>query len=79
MTKEQFYAKVDELIDNSTQRMKDCARKLALSGAIDFEKYEDNYELPKEAAFAIFNEMKFQHKPLTKHGQKNAENLCVFT
>lgn len=79
MTEEQFYSKVDELIDNSITAMKKIARKLVLSRAINLKDAEDNFRLPKQVVYAIFNEMKFQHKPLEKSDIKQAENICLFT
>lgn len=54
--------------------IKDC-NHLFFSGAIDTEKYDDNYLLPKIILTVALENQKFQYAPLSDMGKKEVKNL----
>ena len=64
MTKEQFLAKVKEMLDDGfIDFIMQRADKALKSGAINLEDYEDDCVLPKIFMSAMGEEIKWQYKP----------------
>lgn len=61
-TKEKVRERVIELLDDIRPHLESKLDKLLESGAINFEKEEDNYALPKDIVQALAKEMEFQYK-----------------
>jgi chlorite dismutase len=80
MTREQFTAKFQALLDDSDfmgffhKRAKD----LLNSGAIDLEKYENDFRLPKIILSVVLKEASYQYEPLNHMDKKTARNLEHF-
>lgn len=77
-TKDQFMAKVQEMVSELPEFIMERAEKAWNSGAFDPEKYEDNYLLPKIFMSAMGEEIKWQFKPLDKNSLKERDNLIHF-
>ena len=70
-TKENVRAKVIGLLDDIRPYLEQKLNKLLESGAIDFEKEDDNYALPKDIMVALAEEIAFQYEaPNPKRGWK---------
>lgn len=78
ITKEQAEQKANELIDNSATYMKELVKKALSSGALDLNKYEDNFVLPKIIVHAALDTAKFQNRPLYVEDLKESKNLSHF-
>ena len=77
-TKRQIMDKFHELMSRSNEEaLSECNRLLA-SGAIDLERYEDNYVLPKILATAILRKVSYSWEPLSKEGKQTVKNLVNF-
>ncbi len=60
-TRENVRAKVIGLLDDIRPHLEMKLNKLLDSGAIDFEKEDNNYALPKDIIIALAREMEFQY------------------
>ena len=70
-TKEIVKAKVCILLDDIRPHLEQKLEKLLDSGAIDFEKEEDNWALPKDIIQALTKEIAWQYKhPNPPYGYK---------
>ena len=78
MTKEQFLAKVEELIPQVNDLIRNKANTLTNSGAVDFESYDDDFLLAKIFMSAMGEEIKYQFKPLSKDALKERNNMIHF-
>ena len=77
-TKEQFLAKVQEMLPELNKMIMEKAAKAYQSGAIDPQDYEDNYLLPKIFMAAMGKEMTWQYMPHDKKSKSSVENLSHF-
>lgn len=59
MERETLESRVIELIDNSCETMKERVAKVLDSGAVDIERAEDNYLLPKIILKALLKDAEF--------------------
>jgi hypothetical protein len=76
MTKKEFDAKIDDLIDASfIGYVKDECTRLFKSGAVDTEKYEDNYRLPKTILTVALENTAHQYRPIIDRDKRVASNL----
>lgn len=75
MTKTQFRKNTKALKKDILKLIDNRIEKAIESGAIDFDKYENNYLLPKIFISAVASEIEFQFRPLTKEGIKERNNL----
>jgi hypothetical protein len=78
MTKEQFRAKLAELIQNNNNAILEKAEKILNSGCVDLASCEDDYRLPKVFMYAVLQEMVCRWKPLEKSLVKEANNMKYF-
>jgi hypothetical protein len=79
MTKEQFLAKVKEMLDDGfVDFIMKRAEKALKSGAINLDSYEDDYVLPKIFMSAMGDEIKFQYKPHNPKDIRTRNNLEKF-
>jgi hypothetical protein len=81
MTKEQFIAKYNEMVDKEvTKYLAHKAESLAASGAIDWESYDDNYLLPKLALSVALKSLADEFVPLdfTKKLRDDARNFAQY-
>jgi hypothetical protein len=78
ITREQFLEKVGELLPDLNTFIMEKAEKALKSGALDLEKYEDNYLLPKIFMYAMGKEIKDQYKPYNKKDVTVGNNLSYF-
>ena len=75
MTEQQFLEKVQILVDNLPAYIMTEARKILKSGAVNLEKYENNYRLPKNFVSAMGAEIEFQHAPISAADKREVRNL----
>ena len=75
MTENQFLDKTDELSDKTASDMREKARKLLKSGAIDLSNWENDYRLPKIVTTALCKEAAYQWQPLTRADRKEVSNI----
>ena len=73
MTEKQFLEKVDMMMPNLIELIKNRAKKIAQSGCVDLEKYEDNYKLPKMFLSAMGSEITWQYQPINQDRKERAE------
>lgn len=78
MTKTQFRKKTKALKRDISRLIDDRIEKVIKSGAIDFDKYENNYLLPKIFLSAMGSVIKYQFKPFNKEDQQEVKNLGLF-
>lgn len=70
-TKAKVKKRTKELIKELKPHFEKCLERLLDSGAIDFEKEEDNYGLPKDIMCAFAKEIVWQYKqPYPNKGYK---------
>lgn len=70
-TKSKVKKRTKELLKDLKPHLEKCLDKLLNSGAIDFEKEEDNYALPKEIMCALAKEINWMYEnPNPKRGYK---------
>ena len=80
-TKENVRAKVVDMIENDLpQILIEKLDYLLDSGAIDFEKEDDNYKLPKHIMQALGNMMSrlYSHPHATRAEKKQIKNFNAF-
>lgn len=63
-TKTNVRKRTNELINDAAKHMKDNLKKLLESGAIDYEKYDDNWRLPKNIMVALLEDMAREYSPI---------------
>ena len=78
MTKEQFLTKIDEMSDTTASDMREKARKLLKTGAIDLDAWENDYRFPKIVMCALSKEAAYQWQPLTRPDRKEVSNIEHF-
>ena len=80
MTKTQFRKKSKYLRKEVGYLIDDRIEKILKSGALDLDKYGDDYILPKIFICAMVSEIYFQFKPLsnTKEAKKEIKNIECF-
>lgn len=80
MTKEQFFKRVDELIEENDKAIREKAEKILKSGCVDLASYEDDFRLPKcfMCAFGRFMESGLGWKPHSKELLEEIENIYLF-
>lgn len=78
MTKQQYYAKCEELKPDLMRIVDERIKKAGESGAIDFDSYENNYLLSKIVFSAIGREIERQFKPFSKRDIKEVNNIYKF-
>lgn len=79
MTKEQFLEKVKSMLGEEFEAfIMRRAEKAFDSGAINPDKYEDDYILPKIFMSAMGDEIKFQYRPNNPSGIRDRNNLAKF-
>jgi len=77
-TRENVLAKVNELLSYIEEKKIPHLVDLALdSGGFDYERYEDNYVLPKIILHAILLELVRQTTPLQRGDEKTAKNIAT--
>ncbi len=84
MTKEQFNKLFNDTLTAANIHLiiEEAKNKILDSGAVNLSEYDHEtspYALPKAVLFAAVNEVLWRLKPLTKEGQKIANNLTKFT
>ena len=78
MTRKQTRQKTRELINNAAKLMREKLEKALYCGAINFDNYDDGYELPKIIVSTLLKDASYRFSPLTKKGKKEANNLYKF-
>jgi hypothetical protein len=80
MTKQQFQAKFQDLIDSDdfTTFINKRAKELLNSGAVDLDTFDDDYQLPKIVLCAVLKDLTWQYMPLTQESKKLVKNLERF-
>ena len=78
MTKEEFLQKVDKLIPDLNEFIREKAEQITKSGAIEFSDYENDYFLAKVFLCAVSDELETQYRPLTKEGIRIKNYLLHF-
>lgn len=80
MTKEQFTARYQELLNNCDfmEFFNKYAKDILSSGAIDLDRYEDNYRLPKMVLCVALKAASWQYTPLNESDKKTVRNLEHF-
>lgn len=70
-TKSKVRKKTKELLKDLKPHLEKCIENLLNSGAIDFEKEEDNYGLPKDIMCALAKEIEWLYRqPYPTRGYK---------
>lgn len=77
-TLEQVTAKYEEMLKDCHARAIKRLEQLLNSGAIDFNHYDDDYQLPKILLHVTFDWLTWQTAPLTDDGRKKAATLKKF-
>lgn len=77
MTREQFLEKVEEIIPDIADLIREKANTVLESGAIDLESWEDNYLLPKLFIVAMGKEiaMRYKHPNETIKNVRTINNM----
>jgi len=77
-TRVQFEEKVDSMLPELMQRIREEATRLFASGALDTEAHDNDFMLPKVClAVAIENQV-HQYMPLSSEGKADIKNLKYF-
>ena len=77
-TKIQFEEKLDSMLPNLMQRIKEEAIRLFASGALDTEAHDDDYVLPKICLTVAIDNMADEYRPLAPLYRKEMANLRKF-
>lgn len=77
-TEEQLMAKIDSMIPELINSIREKAKELYHSGGIDPEKYEDNFLLPKIILTATLKDQVWQYMPFSPEAKKIVKNLEHF-
>lgn len=77
MTRDQFLEKVEEIIPDITELIREKAKIMLTSGSIELEDYEDNYILPKLFIVAIGKEIidQYRHPNITRQDVITINNM----
>jgi hypothetical protein len=75
MTKESCKNKAKELINSFAQRLEKEVEYLMNSGAIDFEKYEEDYQLPRIFVAAASKTISGDYQPFSREDKEEVKNL----
>lgn len=81
ITKERVKTLITDMIEYTMHKDGYWDRKLDSlfnSGALDLEKYDDDYELPKIILCAMLKEMSYQYAPNSDAGRKEVKNIGLF-
>lgn len=78
MTKTEYDKLFNELLNDVKKAVEKRSQSLVNSGAIDFEKYEDNYLLPKIVLTACLKDLCDSYMPFTDSARKEVFNLMKF-
>ena len=78
MTKTQFKRKYRELVKQTADRLIEKGDSALRSGAIDPERFEDNYLLPKIVITAALKSSIYDWRPLRDEHRKMVSNLEYF-
>ncbi|KKN73853.1 hypothetical protein LCGC14_0396550 [marine sediment metagenome] len=78
MTKTQFMKKVRELARETKKDIIDECWRLLNSGAIDYQKYENGYALPKTVMTVACEKAAWNWHPLSSDLKAEARNLRKF-
>ena len=77
-TEKQFLAQVKKLMKQNDFKVRfdNLITKAYKSGAIETSDLEEgNFSMASAVLSAVFTEMAWQYKPLSKEGRKNTDNL----
>lgn len=67
-----------ELLENVNESVNREVTRLLSTGAIDLDKYEDDYRLPKLLLIVSLENIAKKYSPLSEDGQKELQNLRRF-
>ena len=77
-TKVQFEEKVDSMLPDLTQDIREEATRLFSSGALDTEAYDDDYILPKICLTVAIENQVYRRMPFHPDHKKEVANLRHF-
>ncbi|OPX89044.1 MAG: hypothetical protein A4E53_01652 [Pelotomaculum sp. PtaB.Bin104] len=78
MEKTSCKRKIDEMLPELMNKLREECARLYSCGALNVEEYEDNYLLPKIILCVALKNQSWQYRPLTQEGKKEAKNLERF-
>jgi hypothetical protein len=78
MEKQDCLNKIDEMIPDMVQYVKERAEYYLRSGAIDMDEFDSDFVLPKVLLHVCLNDASGQYKPLWAEAQEVAKNLKHF-
>ncbi len=78
MTKPQFLKKVKGLLRENNKEILKRAERIQASGCVDFEKYENNFVLPKIFMSAVLQDMSNQWMLPTPVFKSEVKNMKHF-
>ena len=77
-TRKDVLSKIDELMPDITEFIKQKAEKALSCGAIDLDDYEDDYTLTKIVLTAVAKELSYVYRPWSESGREEVKNLESF-
>lgn len=77
MTRTKFRKRTKSLKKDMLLIIDQGIEKVIQNNLVDFDKYEDNYLLPKIFMSAIGAEIERQFRPLSKESKKDCDNLKI--
>ena len=77
-TRKDVLSKIDELMPDITEFIKQKAEKALSCGAIDLDDYNDDYILTKIVLTAVAKELSYAYRPWSEDGRKEVKNLESF-
>ena len=78
MTKKQYNQKVNELITRTAKEMREKAKALLATNAIELSAWDKDYRLPKAVLHALCRHMAAQWRPFTDEDKKESNNILIF-
>jgi len=78
MTKEQLIEKFEDMLPNIEEYLRDEVIRLFDSGALDTEKWENNFLLPKLILTVALENCAHEYRPPHSFGKKDVANLRHF-
>ena len=78
MEEKEFTDKVGEIMTQISIRIANKAKQALGTGALDLERYDNNYQLPKIFIYAILRDLADQYKPFNKSDVRESNNLRHF-
>jgi len=80
MTEEQFLEKVEKLIPEINDLIRNRAKKILTSGCINLSEYDNNFLLPKLFMSAIGEEIAYQFSPTgnSRKDRQTIKNIQIF-